>query len=79
MSTKQGTKNRRESIDHGHRRDVVSRVRFLYLALMIVGLLITLRLVWVQMVSPSVKHNAEILEDGVFRIKDVAAHRGSIL
>ena len=79
MSTKQGTKYRRESIDHGHRRDVVSRVRFLYLALMIVGVLVTLRLVWVQMVSPSVKHNAEILEDGVFRIKDVAAHRGSIL
>lgn len=79
MSTKQEDRTKKSGIDHGHRRDVVSRVRLLYIALMLVGTLVTLRLVWVQMISPSVRHNAKVLEEGVFRTKEIAAHRGAIL
>lgn len=71
--------NNTNGIEHGHKRDVISRVSFLYLAFMIVGALIAMRLVWVQMVSPAVKHNAAVLQDGVFRIREIAAHRGAIL
>lgn len=79
MSTKLESKTKRSGMDHGHRRDVVSRVRLLYIALMLIGALVIVRLVWVQMISPSVRHNAEVLEDGVFRTKEIAAHRGAIL
>lgn len=78
MSKEQRTNNT-NGIEHGHKRDVISRVSFLYLAFMIVGALIAMRLVWVQMVSPAVKHNASVLQDGVFRIREIAAHRGAIL
>ena len=79
MSTKQGDNSKKRSTAHGHKRDVVSRVRYLYIALMLVGVLITLRIVWVQLASPAVRHNAKVLEEGVFRTKEIAAHRGAIL
>lgn len=36
-------------------------------------------IVWVQMASPAVRHNATILEQGVFRTTELEAHRGAIL
>ena len=54
-------------------------MRLLYAAFMIVGILIAVRLIWVQTASPAGKHNAEILGDGVFRTTEIAAHRGAIL
>lgn len=79
MSTKQENRANNSGIDHGHRRDVVSRVRLLYIALMLIGALVIMRLIWVQMISPAVRHNAKVLEEGVFRTKELAAHRGAIL
>lgn len=78
MSTKRRD-DTSSSNKHKHRRDIVSRVRFIYAALMIVGLGISVVMVWVQMVSPAVKHNAAILEEGVFRTTELEAHRGAIL
>lgn len=81
MSTKQGDKNsnNKGSNAHQHRRDIVSRVRFLYATLMFLGLGISIMIIWVQMASPAVRHNATILEEDVFRTTELEAHRGAIL
>lgn len=81
MSTKRGDKNssNKGGNGHQHRRDIVSRVRFLYATLMFIGLGISVVIVWVQMASPAVRHNATILEQGVFRTTELEAHRGAIL
>lgn len=81
MSTKRGGKNssNKGGNVHQHRRDIVSRVRFLYATLMFIGLGISVVIVWVQMASPAVRHNATILEQGVFRTTELEAHRGAIL
>ena len=80
MSTKHrdNSKSSGES-KRGHKQDVVARVRFLYFAFMIVGLIIVVRLISVQIASPTVKHNAKVLKEGVFRYDDIEAHRGAIL
>lgn len=79
MAKQQVKSTKSESNKHEHRRDIVSRVRFLYAALMIVGLGIAVVMVWVQMASPAIKHNAAVLEEGVFRTTELEAHRGAIL
>lgn len=77
MSTKRDNTN--SDNKRGHKQDVVARVRFLYLAFMVVGLIIAVRLVWVQIASPAVKHNTKVLNEGVFRRQEIKAHRGAIL
>ena len=77
MSTKRDNTN--SDSKRGHKQDVVARVRFLYLAFMVVGLIIAVRLVWVQIASPAVKHNTKVLNEGVFRRQEIKAHRGAIL
>lgn len=57
----------------------MARVRFLYFAFMVIGLIITVRLICVQIASPAVKHNAKVLKEGVFRYDEIEAHRGAIL
>ena len=57
----------------------MARVRFLYFAFMVIGLIITVRLICVQVASPAVKHNAKVLKEGVFRYDEIEAHRGAIL
>lgn len=74
-----GNQNRKTPKSGGRKHDVVARVRFLYAAFMLIGLLIAVRIIWVQAASPAVRHNATILNDGVFRTTDIAAHRGAIL
>lgn len=61
------------------KQDILHRVGVLYTLFIIAALVITARLIWVQFVSPSVKHNAEIMSDGVYRTKTIPAHRGAIL
>lgn len=63
------------TIKHG----MVSRVNVLYGIFTGIGVLIILMLIWVQMISPTVRHNATVLKDGVFEIQTLVAHRGTIL
>lgn len=63
----------------GAKKDILTRVRVLYLLFILVGFGIGARLVWVQMFSDSVAHNAEVLKDGVVREVVIPAHRGAIL
>ncbi|MBR3590355.1 MAG: hypothetical protein IKL43_05010, partial [Alistipes sp.] len=61
------------------KQDILHRVGVLYTLFILAALGITARLIWVQFVSPSVKHNAEVMSDGVYRTKTISAHRGAIL
>lgn len=61
------------------KQDILHRVRVLYSIFILVGIGIAARLLWVQLISPDVKHNAKIMETGVYRKDSVEAHRGAIL
>lgn len=63
----------------GAKQDIISRVRSLYVAFILVGIAVALRMAWVVFFSPSVRHNAEVMENGIFRSYEVDAHRGAIL
>ena len=72
---KRGSRPRRGTT----KRDIISRVKSLYAILFLVGIAIIARLVWIIAISPSVRHNAEVMEEGIFRMRDIDAHRGTIL
>ena len=61
------------------KQDIVTRVRVLYILFIVAGLFVAARLVWVQSLSASVRHNAEVMEDGMRRVQTIPAHRGAIL
>lgn len=63
----------------GAKQDIVKRVRTLYTIFILLGLCVAARLIWVQYFSSSVKHNAEVMKNGVVREQTIAAHRGAIL
>lgn len=60
------------------KRDIISRVRSLYSIIFIFALAVTARLLWIILVSPSVTHNAEVMDDGIYRTTKIKAHRGTI-
>lgn len=60
------------------KRDIISRVKSLYRLLFIAALAVTARLLWIILFSPAVIHNAEVLDDGIYRTTKVKAHRGTI-
>ncbi len=59
--------------------DILLRVRMLYLLFVVVGVVVFLRLVYVQFFSREVDVNAERLEARIFREEVIPAQRGSIL
>ncbi len=59
--------------------DILTRVRVLYVLFIVLGMVIFGRLLWVQVFSSEVAHNAERLEGRIFQHQEVKAHRGSIL
>ena len=61
------------------KKEILIRVRVLYLLFILVGFGVAARLIWVQMFSESVEHNAQVLKDGVVREVSIPAHRGAIL
>lgn len=61
------------------KRDIISRVKSLYAAFILIGILVVLRLVWVIWISPSVRHNAEVMDEGIYRFDPIVAHQGTIL
>lgn len=59
--------------------DILTRVRVLYVLFIVLGAVIFIRLLWVQVFSAEVAHNAERLEGRIFQHQEIKAHRGSIL
>ena len=60
------------------KRDIISRVKSLYSIIFLFALAVTVRLLWIILFSPSVTHNAEVMDDGIYRITKIKAHRGTI-
>ena len=60
------------------RRDILSRIESLYIALIFGGAGIIVALVWIIIFSPEVHHNASVMKNGIYRTRDVEAHRGTI-
>ena len=61
------------------KRDILLRVRVLYVILVFVGLVVFGRLVWVQFFSREVADNAERLHARIFTEEVIPARRGNIL
>ena len=60
------------------KRDIISRVKSLYSIIFIFALAVTVRLLWIILFSPSVNHNAEVMDEGIYRTTKIKAHRGTI-
>lgn len=76
--TKSGGDNKANSSSTA-KKEILIRVRILYLLFIVIGFAVAARLVWVQVFSPSVEHNAKVLKEGVMREVSIPAHRGAIL
>ncbi|MFI3248227.1 MAG: penicillin-binding protein [Rikenellaceae bacterium] len=61
------------------KHDILTRVRFLYLLFMVVGIAMVLRIFYIQLISEEVSINAEKIHGRIFSHQSVRAHRGSIL
>jgi cell division protein FtsI/penicillin-binding protein 2 len=61
------------------KRDIIARVKSLYGILFLSALAVTVRLVWIIIFSPSVIHNANVMDEGIYRTSTIKAHRGTIL
>lgn len=61
------------------KRDILLRVRGLYILFILAGLVVFGRLVWVQFFSREVADNAERLHARIFTEEVIPAHRGNIL
>lgn len=59
--------------------DILQRVRMLYKVFIFVGLVVCLRLIWVQWFSHEVDYNADRLAARIFTEKIIPARRGTIL
>ena len=74
------SKNSRSGNKRGTtKRDIISRVKSLYAAFILISLLVIARLVWVIWISPAVRHNAEVMDNGIYRYATIKAHQGTIL
>lgn len=76
--TKQHSTNTNGTKKRSTKHDIISRIKSLYAAFILIGLVVIARLVWVIWVSPSVRHNAEVMNNGIYRFTDIKAHQGSI-
>ena len=78
-STHDSTTGAKRSTKKGvAKRDIISRVKSLYASFILIALLVVARLVWVIWISPSVRHNAEVMNEGIYRYQPIKAHQGTI-
>lgn len=61
------------------KRDILLRVRLLYALFILAGIVVLVRLVWVQLFSSEVSYNAKRLSARIFTEEVIPAQRGSIL
>ena len=60
------------------RRDIITRIESLYILLSLAGAGIIVSFLWIIFFSPTVRHNAEVMKNGIYRTTDIEAHRGTI-
>ena len=61
------------------KKDILLRVRLLYVLFIAVAAVVLLRLIWVQLFSREVAYNADRLSSRIFTEEVIPAQRGSIL
>ena len=59
--------------------DIINRVYVLYAFFIFIGLLITIRLIWVQTADKNVDKHIALMEKNITNIEREIAHRGAIL
>lgn len=59
--------------------EMFGRVKLVYGLFIVVALLVLVRLIWVFAISDEIHHNAQKLDERIFRMDTVYARRGSIL
>lgn len=59
--------------------EMYGRVKLVYGLFIVVALLVLVRLIWVFAISDEIHHNAQKLDERIFRMDTVYARRGSIL
>ncbi len=59
--------------------EMFARVKLVYGLFIVVALLVLVRLIWVFAISDEIHHNAQKLDERIFRMDTVFARRGSIL
>lgn len=69
----------RQKSKGGTKRDIIARIKSLYATFFIIGIVVVVRLVWVTWFSPAVKHNSGVMEEGIYRTRNIEAHHGAIL
>ncbi len=78
-SAKRRERLKREPDERRIKSDILTRVRFLYIIFFIAGVIMTVRIGWIQLFSQEVSINAEKIHGRIFSSQSVRAHRGSIL
>lgn len=73
------SKGKKTDAETAIKRGMVSRVGSLYGFFITTGTVIILALMWVQLISPAVRHNSAILDKGVHNYETLIGHRGAIL
>lgn len=73
------SKGKKTDAETAIKRGMVSRVGSLYGFFITTGTVIILALMWVQLISPAVRHNSAILDKGVYNYETLIGHRGAIL
>ncbi|MBR5132994.1 MAG: PASTA domain-containing protein [Alistipes sp.] len=61
------------------KEDIINRVYFLYGIFILLGLIITVRLVWIQAADKSVEQHIALMNKNIINSVPVIAHRGAIL
>lgn len=61
------------------KNEMYTRVKAIHIIFVLVALLVVVRLVWVFAISEEIHHNAQKLDERIFRMDTVYARRGSIL
>lgn len=66
--------------DKAIKRDILKRVKIIYILFILAGVVMTLRIGWIQLVSNEVRVNSDKMLNGrIFSSDSITAHRGSIL
>ena len=61
------------------KEDIINRVYVLYGIFILLGLIIAVRLVWIQVADKSVEQHIEVMKKNIISSVPLIAHRGAIL
>ena len=69
--------NRKKS--NNAKEDIINRVYVLYAIFIVIGLLIAVRLIWIQVADKKVEQHIKVMKNNIISSDPLIAHRGAIL